>query len=455
MYTPISKEELSPIIDYSIHKRYKEYPCSIENNYTNENFNMTILQLTDWIMRREPIVTSAGTMFKKRADTPNPMATVIQQFLDARSIHKKEMFKYPKGSEEFEHYNLLQQLDKIDVNGLYGTIGMYTSLIYNVNVATSVTSMGRSAVSRMSLCFESFLANNVKFGSLNEVLQFIDNIVQEKPKRKYKDNLLLDSNIKVNDCFGKIILSCGYRWIPNDNEMEIIYKVINNLNQEDINRVYYKNNLYEFMNNSSMRKALITIMESLQFPYLNPLNCPKEIKPMCEELADILMEYVFYGYMYIDCIDRCDNMIKSICMISDTDSTIISLDAWYHFGLNVIKDANIGFAKWAPQQAIYYLEKDEFGDYTEESKELMNPIFYYDPEYDYDFENDELIELKHVTNPIIQYSEDNVRYSLINIMAFILDTVINAYMEKFTQNNHSYEPGRKCRMIAKNEFLRI
>lgn len=123
MYAPVSKEELSPIVDYSIHKRYREYPCSIENNYTNETFNMTLLQLTDWIMKREPIVTSAGTMFKRHADSVNPIAIVIQQFLDARNIHKKEMFKYPKGSEEFEHFNLLQQLDKIDSNGLYGTIG--------------------------------------------------------------------------------------------------------------------------------------------------------------------------------------------------------------------------------------------------------------------------------------------------------------------------------------------
>lgn len=332
---------------------------------------------------------------------------------------------------------------------------MYTSLIYNVNVATSVTSMGRSAVSRMSLCFESFLANNVKFGSLNEVLQFIDHIVLEKNRRKYKDYLILDNDIKASDCFGKIILSCGYRWIPNQEEMEIIWRVINNLGQEDINRVYYKNNLYEFMSNKSMQQAIITIMETLEFPYLNPLKCPDEIKPMCEELADILLEYVYYGYMYIDCIDRCDNMIKSICMISDTDSTIISLDAWYHFCLEIIKNANIKFSKWTPKEAIYYLEKDEFGDYTSEAKQLMNPIFYYDPEYDYDFANDELIELKHVTNPIIQYSEDNVRYSLINIMAFVLDAVINNYMEKFTQNNNSYEPGRKCRMIAKNEFFPI
>ena len=63
-------------------------------------------------------------------------------------------------------------------------------------------------------------------------------------------------------------MSCGYRWIPNQEEMEIIWRVINNLGQEDINRVYYKNNLYEFMSNKSMQQAIITIMETLEFPYL-------------------------------------------------------------------------------------------------------------------------------------------------------------------------------------------
>ena len=64
---------------------------------------------------------------------------------------------------------------------------MYTSLLYNINVATSITSQGRALVSSMTMQFEMFLANSVKFGSLNEVVQFIDNIVQEKRERKYND----------------------------------------------------------------------------------------------------------------------------------------------------------------------------------------------------------------------------------------------------------------------------
>ena len=112
MYMPVSKEELDPILDYSINKRYKETDCSVKNSYTKKTAKMTLLKLADYIASRQPIVTAHGTMFMKHADCPNPMAQVIQQFLDKRGEDKKMMFKFPKGSEEFEKYNLLQSLTK-------------------------------------------------------------------------------------------------------------------------------------------------------------------------------------------------------------------------------------------------------------------------------------------------------------------------------------------------------
>ena len=165
-YPDINDRDMNDILDYSISKRYQSNNVTIDNSYTKKKVDMTLLQVADYIRSRQPIVTGFGTMFAQRETVPNPLAAVVDSFLTTRSVHKKQMIQYPRGSEMFEKYNLLQSLDKIDTNGIYGTIGMYTSLLYNSNVATSITSQGRSLVSSMTLCFEQFLANNVKFGSL-------------------------------------------------------------------------------------------------------------------------------------------------------------------------------------------------------------------------------------------------------------------------------------------------
>lgn len=126
-YPESSPEALDAAIDYSIQKRIKNANAVLTNSYQktkddNGEYqsyeqNTTLQQLSDYILAREPIVTGFGTMFKHHTTIPNPLAHVVQSFLDNRTVHKKQMFQYPKGSEDFEKYNLLQQLDKIDANG--------------------------------------------------------------------------------------------------------------------------------------------------------------------------------------------------------------------------------------------------------------------------------------------------------------------------------------------------
>jgi hypothetical protein len=116
-YPDIPESEMEKILDYSIEKRYKRTVASVSNNYVKRSKDMTLLQIADYIAERQPIVTAYGTMFKNHANSVNPMAVVVQSFLDQRSQYKKMMFKQPKGSELFEKYNLLQQLSKIDANG--------------------------------------------------------------------------------------------------------------------------------------------------------------------------------------------------------------------------------------------------------------------------------------------------------------------------------------------------
>lgn len=449
-YNDMDEREINKVLDYSISKRFRNTDARVENSYTNKTANMTLLEISDYIASREPIVTAFGTMFRKHADVPNPLGKVVQSFLDLRSEHKKMMFKYPKGSEDFEKYNLLQQLDKIDCNGIYGTIGMYVSLLYNNNVATSITSQGRALVSSMTLFFEMFLANNVKFGSLNEVIEFINNVVKEKPARKFNDFDILDkSYVNLEDCFAKIVLACGYRWIPSEKELDIIWDTLANLSREDLCRVYYKNNLYEFMSNSKVLNLVTGMVKKLKRPMLNSLKVPEEIQEDMALFSDLLFEYVYYHYMYIDRTDRCDNMIKSVTMVSDTDSTIISLDAWYRFIVEQLNGQEIRIANYCPNP-IMFMKKNEDGEW--DSTEWRRCVKFEPKKLDYNFLTDEIVEMEHQSRPDILTPNDNVRYSIINIMAFVLDRLVNDYMERFCINNHSLTPGRDCRIIAKNEY---
>lgn len=435
-YRDLDPREVDHILDYSIQKRFKDTDISVENSYSKRTANMSLLQMADYIESRKPIVTGYGTMFMEKEKVPNPLGVVVQSFLDKRSEHKKIMFKYPKGSEMFERYNLLQLLDKIDTNGIYGTIGMYSSLLYNNNVATSITNQGRSLVSTMTMCFEMFLANNVKFGSLNEVVQFIDHIVSEKRERKYLDYDILDHNISINDCFTKIVLSCGYRWIPEEKELDIIYDILQNLSQEDLNRVYYKNNLYEFVSNKKVISLVKQILRKLKRPLFNSIEMPEEIQDDISLFCDLLMEFVYYRYLCIDRTDRCDNMIKSVTMVSDTDSTIISLDAWYNFIAQQINGEELKIANYCPNP-IFFIKANEDGEWEETP--WRDCVEFQPREYTYRFDTDEIEEIsrERVNRPDQLTPNDNVRYSIINILAFCLDRIVNDYMEKFCFNNHS------------------
>ena len=216
-------------------------------------------------------------MFKK--DAPNPLTKMIAGFLADRKIHKKQMFKFPKGSAEFAKYNLFQLLDKRDANSIYGGLGNYACLFLNLFVAPSITTQSRAAISSAGLQFEMFLANGSKFESLNEVVTFIDNIVMERPERKYNDSDILTHIPTIDETFSKLILSCGFlKYIPSQEDLMIIWNILSELDQEDITRLYYKNNLYEFMENPVIMNAIIYILDTLETPFMDPNEPPEEIQ---------------------------------------------------------------------------------------------------------------------------------------------------------------------------------
>lgn len=444
-YLPhMTHEDIRRAVQYSMSKRYKETKCKVDNNYTKTQTTSTLLEMANWINEREPICTAYGVMFKKHnLKKPNPLTELVRSFMEGRDVYKKQMFEYLEAHDytNVSKYNLLQLLSKRDANSIYGCLGNAACVLYNLYVAASITAQGRSVISTATMFFESFLANNVKFASLEEVLHFIDCVKSERKDRRFNDSIILDFPVSVDMCFAKIIRTCGdwrkgkIKWVPDMEDAKIIYRVLKNSSQEDINRIFYKNNLYAFIDNSVIINAIRYILKLLKEPFLTPNKIPEEIQVELDALQDLMREYVYYPHMYIDRIDRCDNMIKDVCVISDTDSTIVSFDAFYHYVLDRVYMDDI---------SILNMELDTR---TEETYDVPRI------ERRYDFFTDEVVERESNIKPFILIPQNNLRFSIINIIAYISGNLCNEYIELYTKHNHSWSPERKCLLYLKNEFL--
>lgn len=437
------RRDIRDAIHYSINKRYKPESCVLDNNYTKTQLNTTLLEMTDWINEKEPICTAYGVLFKKHGSKMHPLIALIRSVLAARDIDKGKMFEALKvhDYENAAKFDLFQLLDKRDANSFYGCMGSAACVLYNLYVAGSITAQGRSIISTATMFFESFLANSVKFGSLEEVLHFIDNVRSEKPYRKYNDREILDRDVTIVECFTRLILTCGdwrkgkFKWVPDLKDAKIIYDIVSHLDQQDLNRIYYKNNLYAFLDNTVIMNAIVYILKALKEPFLTPNNVPEEIKVELDILQDFFREYVYYPHMIIDRIDRCNNMVKNVCVISDTDSTIVCFDPFYKYILNRVMGEDI---------PIMDMEVDLLNDKIETVPHK---------EKRYDFFNDEVIERDSLIKPFYIIPQNNLRFSIINIIAYISGDLCNEYVELYTKHNHSWAPDRKCLLYLKNEFL--
>ena len=444
-FPKLYEEELRAAIEWSVLKRQYNGPASIDNNYTHKRLDGTVLDIIQYIEKLEPIITSSGVLFKRHKEVDNPLSRMIMGFIRKRKEYKAEMFKYPKGSEQFARYNLAQLLEKLNANATYGVLGAPTALIYNLYVAEAVTRQGRSYISCSIMLFESLLSNNVKFNNLNEIITFINNIEHEKPKRKLLDEAILDRSVTLEECFFKIMNTVDMMmWVPTEKEMSLVWEYLCGLSQEDINRIYYKNNLYTFCDLPIVSGLLVKILSLLEEPFMNPNKPPKSIKDDLDTLVELIKEYVYYQHFYIDKLDRIEYMQRDIVCVSDTDSTIISFDAWYRYVLNKVYNIDMPI-KHEEFKMVDVIEADI-------NNTTVSPCEIVETELDYDFYTDEIIEVKKVIQPDRLIPQENLKYAIINIIAYVCSDLVVDYLNEYSKLAGSYVEGVKCRMVMKNEF---
>lgn len=232
----------------------------------------------------------------------------------------------------------------------------------------------------------------------------------------------------------------GFGWIPDEDEMYIVWEMLCRLNQEQLDRLFYKNNLFNFIDNPVIKQSILYILQSLEAPFMDPNDPPKEIELLLKSFSDLLAEFVYYDKQIIDRLPKMDSLIRSVSIIQDTDSAIVSFDGWYQ----KVREFCIGIPmkiKTECLDAAKFIANNEYE--TSSENVFVN---------EYSFMDDDIIEMDRLTDPMVITPQDGLRYSIINILAYIIGFLVNDYMSKYCFNSHT-DNDRPCLLTLKNEFL--
>jgi hypothetical protein len=135
-----------------------------------------------------------------------------------------------------------------------------------------------------------------------------------------------------------------------------------------------------------------------------------------------------------------DALIRSVSVIQDTDSAIISLDGWFQY----VRQFCFGIPMAIKNEVVEAAPFIEDG--TIQVSEPVKTI------EEYSFIDDDMIEIDRLINPMVIVPQDGLRYSIINIIAYCIGILVNDYMRKYCNNAHSTNE-RACLITMKNEFL--
>lgn len=323
MYPTLKDKNINKFLDKMIDK-YIEVPTGIiDNNHVHKSIQVDLLSVIDWYRNNNLIAAGYGAFFKNQDVEINPAATMLDNFLTLRKSYKKQLKNYSNDSYEYASFDRKQLIEKLAANSYYGASGAATSNFFNLYTATSTTATGQSLISTTMTAFESFMSDNVPFIDLEDCMMYINNVLNEK--YKISSGFLPNKN---HDVVLERFKSKFFEW--KDEYEYPLFKLLINLNQDDLNKLYYKTNLYEFTKIPKIRNMYHSIIRNTN-EFKDPNKLPNETESEIKELWAYYKQFVFYNNFAFNRIQRLRNDTRKCVVTIDTDSNMLDFSELIRF----------------------------------------------------------------------------------------------------------------------------
>lgn len=327
MHPEMSRKDIEDFVIEEYHKNYKDHDCLIYNNYENTVANTTLGSTVDWLEAEKPLISESGVMFYPRDKKRNLNTEIIKEcMLDARTIHKKEMFAALDAGDTFTATvkNIRQLNDKKAANSGYGAEGQRSSFLYNIHSAMSVTAAGRAQLSTAMNCYENLFGDFVKFFNMDEFHRHILHVVREQDQWVFSTKKWIERIPTKQEWIQRFKSKFLHPSLYDEAQIESTY---DGLSDELRIRTFYKTNFRMFLKWNRRPARLLDDIVSTNADFIDPNKPPESIIDDLDEFKKLVMEFVNMRYSVFRYEDRARYQKRSVVVVMDKLTSLVHVKA--------------------------------------------------------------------------------------------------------------------------------
>lgn len=286
-----------------------------------------LMGVVKYIEDQKPILSGYGTMFKQHEEYMSVEYDMVDDFAITRGVYKSKKFEHINDEDKvlFNMYDIFQLTFKLLNNSFYGVENQPDSFFYHPLLGPSITQTGVIIITTSLNLFEKVMSNNFSFRRFTDVITYVDNILQEE--YDIEDYIDSDSMVDVDTFVEYIYSHCKTQ---TDKMKDKITRLANNLSESELTKIYYKNNFYDFMNNSSdFTEVLSNLLGNEDF--LDPNKPPEEYMECLEYLWQVFNIVIHYNHLDFYRMDNAKYEKRKTILTVDTDSNFLYLYPFFEY----------------------------------------------------------------------------------------------------------------------------